>query len=134
MHFYVMDNAGNVSQGNMKSEAYYEIRESNRYSLVNGNYIQSNTGDYLKVSTYLEIVRDINEPNANVYSYDEDSDTYALDGDGNYLLHDGQYYTQSNSKQLRPCNLQRLNNNSIIRRLNNGSKRSNQWSNLFGCS
>ena len=84
VHFYVMDNAGNVSQGNSK-EAYYEIKVSNRYNLVNGNYIQDNAGNYLKVASYLQIVKE------NLYDKDE-SGNYTQNDEGRYLLSSGNYY------------------------------------------
>lgn len=84
VHFYVMDNAGNVSQGNVNAEAYYEIKASNRYKLENGNYVQDNNGNYLKVSSYLPITKE------NLYVYSNGS--YEANENGTYLLYDGKYY------------------------------------------
>ncbi len=85
VHFYVMDNAGNVSQGNMAAENYYNVVPQYRYNLVGGNYVQSTTGQYLKVGSYLPFSYD------ELYSKDAEGN-YNLDPDGTYMKYEGHYY------------------------------------------
>jgi len=79
VHFYVMDNAGNVSQGDMNNDTFYEVND-NIYSLdaSTGKYTKDANGDYLKVASYLKI------ETANRYNY-VGGNNYTPANDGEYL-------------------------------------------------
>lgn len=104
VHFYVMDNAGNVSEGDMSPSGYYYINNDFRYNkLADGTYEPTTGGNYLKINgLYYELKND------SIYELDAmesfDSGLYKK-VDGSLIADLNGYYLKIEDSDGEPSNI-----------------------------